>query len=114
MKIYEINKSAFNNYIKNVKHGKHSSYEAVRRKLTALIISTMTKRKIDENTILYIIGNFRIVVKNGIIDWVFWTQKYFEVPRKLNKRIKNNYCKLGLTSDGSKIINDNIIFEQIV
>lgn len=114
MIVYDINPSALKNYYKNVKNGADASKEAVKRKLSALIASTDIIEKVSKNITVYSIGTFRICVKNGIIEWVMWTKKNIPVSKETGRKIRCYYSKLGLTNDGSKIINGNIDCEQVV
>lgn len=105
IKIYKVSKDIYDYYIKNVRIGKDATYNAIKRKLNALILSCKTNIDLDENIKLYKIGKFHIYVNESSIIKIDWTNEWNIVDSEQNKKILYYFKNFKLSEDGNRIIS---------
>ncbi|APH20879.1 TPA: hypothetical protein ACXDAY_002257 [Clostridium botulinum] len=109
IEIYSISKEAYKTYKEQAKQGRNASSEIIRKKLTALVINAVERKRIFKNKFTCRFGGFVMVVNEDtkMIEVLFWdnfkTHKS-TAPRKSVDNLLETYKKLGLSKSGDELL----------
>lgn len=109
IEIYSISKEAYKTYKEQVRQGRNASVEVIKRKLTALVINAVERKRIFKNKFTCRFGGFVMVVNEDtkMIEVLFWdnfkTHKSI-APKKSIKNLQDTYKQLGLSKSGDSLL----------
>ena len=106
IKIYNLSRGVYNDYIAETVRGKDTNEFALRLKLSAMIYATDCVIKRDRYNI-YKIGKFCILVKHSspnYVSLVYWDNSYRKLSDKASAKLVAAYKELGLNEEGNKYI----------
>lgn len=109
IKLYNLSRGVFNDYITETVRGKDTNEFVLRLKLSAMVYATNVV--IDRpNYKIYKIGKFCIIVRKSSPDYislVYWDQnKYSKTSPEVKEKLINAYRELGLNDEGNKYIRE--------
>lgn len=106
IKIYNLSRGVFSDYIAETVRGKDTNEYALRLKLSAMIHATdnIIER---EDFKIYKMGKFCILVRNRTPDFislVYWTQERGYTSPETRTKLHEAYREVGLNEEGTKYI----------